>query len=114
MKAHLIIINNFVHDLFTGLWISIILLICLLERKVGLAQETLAEALKEIMQSFFWLGMCSLLVTVVTGIFRFLNYKSANGNNSGTRKKQLLISKHILLGGILFGGTYIAYRFAFR
>jgi len=114
MRAYLITINNFVHDLSTGLWISTILVIFLLERKTGLAQETLAEALKEIMRFFFWLGICSLVVTVVTGVLRFLYYKSVDGSGSGAPKKQLLISKHILLGSILLGGTYLAYRFAFR
>jgi putative copper export protein len=113
MKAYLITINNFVHDLFTGLWISTIIVICLLEQKAGLAQETLAEALKEIMRSFFWLGICFLLVTMITGVCRYLYYRSADENISGTLKKRLLISKHILLGSILFGGTYLAYRFAF-
>jgi hypothetical protein len=114
MKAYLITINNFVHDLFTGLWISTILVICLLERQAGLAQETLAQALKEVMQSFFWLGICSLLVTMVTGVFRFLYYRSADGSGLKIPKKQLLILKHIILGSLLLGGTCLAYRFAFR
>jgi putative copper export protein len=100
--------------LFTGLWISAILVICLLESKTGPAQKTLAEALREIMQSFFWLGICALLVTIVTGVFRLLHGRSIHESGPEAPKKQLLIFKHIFLGSILFAGTYLAYHFAFR
>jgi len=114
MKAWLIIINNFVHDLFTGLWISSVLVIYLLSRKAGFAQGTpLTTSLQGVMKVFFWLGLFSILVIIITGIFRLLEYKFQNRGASEPLKKKILILKHILLGAIFLGGTYLAYIRAF-
>jgi len=114
MKAWLIIINNFVHDLFTGLWISSVLVIYLLDKKSGLAQGTpLTASLQEVMKVFFWLGLFSILIIVVTGIIRLREYKFQNRGAAEPLKKKILILKHILLGAIFIGGTYWAYIRAF-
>jgi len=114
MKAWLIIINNFVHDLFTGLWISSVLVIYLLGRKAGFEQGTpLATSLQEVMKVFFWLGVFSILVIIITGIFRLREYKLQNSGASEPVKKRVLILKHILLGGVFLAGTYLAYIHAF-
>jgi len=114
MKTFLIIINNFVHDLFTGLWISTILLIYLLSRKAGSAQGThLASSLQEIMRAFFWLGILCTLIIIITGIFRSIHYGFMNSGTLGPAKKKILISKHILLGLVILGGTYLAYSYTF-
>ena len=114
MKTWLIIINNFVHDLFTGLWISTVLVIYLLGRKAGFAQGTsLATSLQEVMKVFFWLGVFSILVIIITGIFRLREYRSKNSGASEPIKNKLLILKHILLGGVFLAGTYLAYIRAF-
>jgi putative copper export protein len=114
MKAWLIIINNFVHDLFTGLWISAILVIYLLGKKAGLAQGTpLASSLQEVMKVFFWLGVFSILIIVVTGIIRLREYKFQNRGAAEPLKKKILLLKHILFGAIFLGGTYLAYIRAF-
>lgn len=114
MKAWLIIINNFVHDLFTGLWISSVLVIYLVGRKAGFTQGTgLAASLQEVMKVFFWLGVFSILVIIITGIFRLFEYRSKNSGVLEPLKKKILIIKHILLGAIFLGGTYLAYGCAF-
>lgn len=114
LKIWLVIINNFVHDLFTGLWISTILVIYLLGRKADFAQGTpLATSLQEVMRVFFWLGIFSILIIIVTGIFRLREYRSKNSGGSEPIKNKLLILKHILLGGVFLAGTYLAYIRAF-
>ena len=114
MKTWLIIINNFLHDLFTGLWISTILVIYLLSRKASLAQGTdLAASLQEVMKVFFWLGICCIVIIVITGIFRFYEYRAKNSGTSESAKKKILILKHILLAVIFLVGTYLAYNYTF-
>lgn len=117
MKAWLIIINNFVHDLFAGLWISTILVIYILGRKVRFAEEILLAPLKDVMRVFFWLGIFSISMIIMTGIFRFFNYRTTNpGTSEPIRKNmktKILILKHILLGLVFVGGTYIAYSNTF-
>ncbi len=114
MKTWLIIINNFMHDLFTGLWISTILVIYLLKKKVTVVHGIPAETFKDIMGVFFGLGIFSLLIIVITGIFRTINYKFTNSGTLETVKKKILIAKHILLGLVFLGGTYLAYSFTFN
>jgi len=114
MKIWLIIINNFIHDLFTGFWVSTILVIYLLEKKASFVHGIPAEALKDVMKVFFVLGIFSLLIIVITGIFRTINYKFTNSGTLETVKKKILIAKHILLGLIFLGGTYLAYCFTFN
>lgn len=113
MKIWLIIINNFLHDLFTGLWISTIIVIYLLKKKIHFVHGTPIEPLKDVMKVFFELGIFSLLIIIITGIFRSINYKFTNSGTFGTVKKKILIIKHILLTMVFIGGTYLAYSYAF-
>lgn len=112
VKALLIIINNFAHDLFTGLWTSTILVIYLLDKRANPAQTLLAAELHGVMRVFFWLGIFAIAIILSTGIIRFINYRPEN-EESERVKKGILIFKHILLGAIFIGGTYLAYRWTF-
>lgn len=110
----MIIINDFAHDLFTGLWVSSILTIFLLEKRLTLTAGTLvALSIQEIKRFFFWLGVCSIVTIAVTGMVRFSYYRSEQ-NRMGAVKNKALIAKHIVLGIILGAGTYLAYCYSFR
>lgn len=117
MKTWLTIINALAHDLFTGLWISSILVICLLERKVRLAQEMLVAPLKEVMGTFFCLGIFCIFMIIATGVFRFFEYQhrysSAPDPARKKIKSKILILEHILLVLVFAGGTYLAYSYTF-
>ena len=105
----LLIINNFVHDLFTGLWRSSILVIYLL-REQAHAQTLVAAELYAIINMFFWLGIVSLAIVLGSGGIRFLFYKPATDGSEHTRKS-LLIAKHLLFTIVFGGGTLLAYRY---
>lgn len=107
----LLIINNFTHDLFTGLWTSSVLVIYLLSRKAS-ALTLLAAELQKIMRTFFWLGLFSLAVIIISGLVRFKYYRPENDGSEKTRKS-LLIAKHLLFSAIFSGGTFLAYQWAF-
>ncbi|MDD5724304.1 MAG: hypothetical protein PHY29_11300 [Syntrophales bacterium] len=110
----LIIINDFVHDLATGLWVSTVLTIFLLEKKLSLAPGTPAAiSIQETKRFFFWLGAASIVTIAVTGVARFSYYRS-EPNRMGTVKNKALIAKHIVLSIILGAGTYLAYCYSFR
>ena len=105
------IINNFAHDLFTGLWTSSILVIYLLRERAH-AQTLVATELQTIIIWFFWLEIVSLIVVLGTGGIRFLYYKPATDGSEST-KKSLLIAKHLLFTVVFAGGTLLAYRWTF-
>lgn len=110
MKAFYII-NNFAHDLFTGLWTSSILVIYLLRERAH-TQTLVAVELQPIITSFFWLGLVSLAVVLGTGGIRYLYYQPATDGSERT-KKGLLIAKHLLFVVVFAGGTFLAYRWTF-
>jgi putative copper export protein len=110
----LLIINNFIHDLFTGLWISTVLVMYLLRKKVSLVNGIPAEAFKDVMKVFFLLGIFCLLIIIITGIIRTINFKFENSGTSEIIRKKILVIKHIILGIVFLGGTYVAYGYAFN
>ncbi len=116
IRTLLFIINKFIHDLSSGIWIGTILALYLLDKKAGSSEEMLqASELHDVMRVFFWVGIFALVVIFVTGVFWFLNYGSEEyGGVSERDKKKLLIVKHVLLGIIFLGGTYLAYSYTFR
>ena len=110
MKAFFII-NNFTHDLFTGLWTSAILVIYLLNKRTN-EQALLAVELHAIMNVFFWLGIFSIAMILGTGLIRFVYYRPEI-DGSERIKKSLLIYKHLLLGAVFIAGTFLAYRWTY-
>ena len=114
MKTWLIIINNFLHDLFTGFWISTVLVIYLLKKEVPAVHGLPAKAFEGVMKVFFGLGIFSLLVIIITGILRSVSYNLIGSDFVRTAKKKALIVKHILLGLVFLGGTFLAYNYAFK
>lgn len=113
MKYWLIIINDFIHDLSTGLWASSLLTIFLIEKKLNYIRGSPAAlSIQEIKMVFFWLGLSSVVIIAVTGVFRYLSYKTEENNNRYIKNRALII-KHIILGTIFLIGTYIAYKYTF-
>jgi putative copper export protein len=112
LKA-LIIINNFIHDLFTGLWASSLLVVYLLDAKARSPEGLLiSPALHDVMRAFFWIGVGSIAVIFASGGLRLLYYRTEIAEN-GKLKKELLIVKHVLFTFIFIGGTYFAYLHSF-
>ncbi len=113
VKYWLIIINNFLHDMFTGMWASALIVIYLLRRQIPLVHGIPPETFRDIIKVFFWLGIFSLIVIVFTGIIRIFYYRGINDMAIEIVKKKILIIKHVLLGIIFVAGTYLAYSYAF-
>lgn len=111
----LIIVNNFIHDMFTGLWVSTVIVITLLKKKAGSLEGIfISEALHDIMRFFFWLGIASIVVILVTGSFRVLYFRRVTAAHERETKNKLLIVKHVLFTTVFIGGTYLAYLYAFK
>lgn len=110
----LIIVNNFVHDLFTGLWASSLLVIYFLDKRARAPQGLLiSPALHDVMRMLFWLGVISMAVIVASGGLRLLYYRTETAGEDEKIKKDLLIIKHVLFTFVFIGGTYFSYLHAF-
>ena len=109
-----IVVNNFVHDLSTGLWASSIFVIYLLDGKASSVEGLLiSPALHDVMRIFFWLGIASIAVILTTGSARLLYYRTESIGGDREIKRNLLIVKHVFFTFVFVGGTYLAYLHAF-
>jgi len=113
--ALLIIINDFAHDLFTGFWVSSLLVIFLLNNRIASFPLT-SEAyslIHSVMKMFFWLGVISISLIIATGIIRLQNYRKTSRKEIETVKTRALIVKHVILTVIFLAGTCFAYYFVY-
>jgi len=102
------VINAYIHDFASALWLATVLVVFLASRYIppSGAEDFFFQFKKE----FLFIGIGSLVVILVTGIIRTLTYKSgAYGEESEDTRKKILIIKH-MLGLIVYGtGTYWQY-----
>lgn len=109
-----VVVNNFVHDLSTGLWASTILVIYLLDGKTRSVEGLLiSPALHDVMRTFFWLGIAAIAIILATGGARLLYYRTESIGGDREIKRNLLIVKHVFFTFFFVGGTYLAYLYAF-
>lgn len=107
MKPWLILINDFAHDLFTGLWFGgFLTMLVLRQRAADPALDAGQLALmNELIGVFVWVTAVSLGCIILTGLFRFFYYRSWDGAGMKDVKKRLLIIKHAVLGSSFLIGT---------
>lgn len=100
MKPWLILINDFCHDLFTGLWFGSFMTLVVLRGRVG--DPVL---LGELTHLFTVICLSSLIAIMLSGMFRFFYYRDWDSTAMADVKKRLLKIKHALLGGSMLAGT---------
>lgn len=106
------LINNWLHDVGTGLWAACVLVIWLLQdRKEALATpaEAVMAILYEVQWLMFWLVVASLIVISITGALRLLYWRRETPEDQMPSKRPALIGKHIAFLVIYGGGTVWAY-----
>ena len=113
MKKYIALINDFAHDFFTGLWIACLVALYLIQKKSNMAHLT-EPASSSIVQSlqhdFFWLQTWSMALIILTGVGRYIHVKQTHQQDSyDPQRKTLLIVKHIVLGILFVGGSYLGY-----
>jgi hypothetical protein len=114
MKPWLILLNNFSHDLFTGLWFgSFVTLFLLREKTSNMALP--ADSVTELNQFFFNFCLVSLLLISVSGLFRFFYYRDWDDgkHDAPELKRKMLIVKHAFFGSSFLIGTILAYTWTF-
>ena len=100
MKPWLILINDFCHDLFTGLWFGSFVTVLVLRGRVG--DPVL---LGDLTRLFTWLCLGSLLAIMFSGMFRYFYYRDWDSTGMAEIKARLLKIKHALLGSSMLIGT---------
>lgn len=117
MKTALYLLNNFAHDLFTGLWFGSFAGLALVHARTARIQDLPAETLAlvaELKWLFFSLGAAALFLVMLSGWIRFLYRREWDRlEDPGRLKKPVLIVKHILLLSCLALGSYYAVLWTF-
>lgn len=109
-KSVLVIINNFIHDTATGLWIGSFLLSFEINRRWSSNLELVPEIQKFLLK--IWL--LALLVIILTGIVRRKTYTAyLYGVEIEAKRKVAIIVKHIFFVFITLAGTWFLYQWAY-
>lgn len=111
-RTYLRIVNNFFHDLASGMWAACVLVVFLLAiRRVGVPAEA-AAALQGVGVLMFWLAVGSLGVIVGTGVLRTLYWRSQHPADELPQWRRALFVKHALYVTVYAGGTFAAWIWA--
>ncbi|MFW8601519.1 hypothetical protein ACOHYD_08555 [Desulfobacterota bacterium M19] len=105
---YIYIINDFSHDLFTGLWLSSLTAIYLIHLKAGGAVSCEWQLVSELSGDFLWMQNIALGLIILTGLGRYLHQKGGRTDNHLSHhqaRRQVLIIKHIIMGILFTSGT---------
>jgi putative copper export protein len=99
------IVNNFLHDMATGVWAACVLVVWMLAgRRAGMPAEA-AAAVGETMSALFRLAIAALVIIGATGGVRLGYWRRQTGSSELTQKRRALLIKHGLFAVVYGGGT---------
>ncbi len=107
---YIYIINDFAHDLFTGLWISSLTAIYLIRLKAEGVSPGEWRLVSELSGDFLWMQNLALGLIILTGLGRYLHQKKSIADNHVRHhqaRRQILIIKHIVMGILFTLGTVL-------
>lgn len=101
------IINNWLHDVGTGLWAACLLAIAVIHRKMGAAglATQAVSALQDVQWLLFWLMVGALVDIALTGALRLAYWRRETTPAEMPSKRPALIGKHVAFLLIYGGGT---------
>jgi len=107
MKPWLVLLNDFCHDLFTGLWIGSFIALVFLRTRGG-DDAVLAD----MSQLFTWVCIGSVAALALCGMSRrYLRNTLGNAVLAGMQYR-LVQLRHALLGSSMLGGTGLVIAWA--
>lgn len=113
MKKSIAIFVGFIHDFAAGCWLSTVLAIYWINGLHSRSPE-LTQALSPLEIDFFYLGLASIGIVLLTGMGRTFTYiENVYGANDEKLRKKMLVVKHMLLFGIFGTGTYWQFTMTF-
>lgn len=114
MKKSLTIFIGFIHDFAAGFWAATLLAVYWLHR-LQLSDPDLAFSIKPLEIEFFYLGLASVGIVLLTGMGRTFTYiDDFYGKDAEQMRRKMLAVKHILLFGVFGSGIYWQYSMVFH
>ncbi len=108
MSHFIKVINAYIHDFASALWLASVLVVYWTDRYAIPAGTE--DFFFRFRKDFLFIGIGSLVIIMITGAGRTYTYDAGQfGEDAEKKRKQILIVKHIL-GFIVYGaGTYWQY-----
>jgi hypothetical protein len=104
------LVNNWLHDVGTGLWAACLLVIWVIDSRMGtIAAEEALSALRDVEWLIFWLLVGALVDIAVTGAIRLFYWRAETPASEMGSKRPALIGKHVAFLVIYGGGTFLAW-----
>ncbi len=112
MNNLLRVINAYIHDFASAMWLATLLVVYWTNRFFPPSGSE--EFFFGFKRDFFFIGIGSLVVILLTGVGRTYSYKSGQyGEDAEKERKEILIVKHIL-GLLIYGaGTFWQYTMVY-
>jgi hypothetical protein len=104
------IVNNFFHDLSSGMWAaSVIVMWVLNDRVAGGMPSEAAAAIAGVLNLLFWIVLGSLVVIFVTGGIRLRYWRKQGTADEEEYRRRALLVKHALYLVVYGAGTVWAW-----
>lgn len=115
MRSWLFLINYYAHDFFSSFWLASFVTILVIHTATAqIAQPPVESALiRDLLHLFFRLQSLSLILIMATGYIRYLDSRERLQKEKEKQRKNLLVIKHILMAGVLIGGTSLGVMWAY-
>ena len=97
LKKTLIVVNGFVHDFASGIWLACVAAIAVLH-DAHLKNPPVAAVLNDLERLFFWGSVAAMVVIFATGAGRTFTYvDNWYGEDAERMRRRALVVKHIIL-----------------
>jgi hypothetical protein len=96
MREHryLWILNDFMHDLGTGVWAACLLVVWVLHGELASLPAEASAALSSVMWLLWWLAIAALVVIGATGGLRLRYWRRECDSHDVDAKRRALLIKH--------------------
>jgi len=113
LKTYMALINDFSHDLFTGLWICCIGTMYIVRRRAAVLapDPAVARFAADINATLHMAQNTALILVLATGILRYRHAVRDSSRNTGQRRALLLV-KHLVLAFLAVAGTWLGHAWS--
>jgi uncharacterized membrane protein len=97
LKKTAVILNGFIHDFASGIWLAALLVICKLH-SAHMQEPSITPLINSLERSLFWWSVGAMVAIMATGAGRTFTYvDNWYGEDAEKVRRRMLITKHIIL-----------------
>ncbi|MEI6702237.1 MAG: hypothetical protein WCL71_01715 [Deltaproteobacteria bacterium] len=97
VKKTAVIMNGFVHDFASGIWLAALMVIYMLHA-AHIREPAVVQLINPLERSFFWWSVGAMVAIMATGAGRTFTYvDNWYGEDAEKVRRRMLIIKHVIL-----------------